>query len=127
MCTNLISSSMPSADLEVALSLARNKGIVSNDYERLVQFFKAEIDNRNRRNKMWSRGHGKPIGAVELGPGKINRFKGGGRGRGRGGRKNGKERIVLTKMVERKEVRSTSYSADEFRKLSKNQKIQLKI
>jgi hypothetical protein len=120
LCTDLISSIIPSADLEVALSLARNKGIVSNNYERLDQFFKAKIDKRNRRNKMWSRGCGKQIGAVGLGPGKNNRFKGGGRGRGRGGRMNGKERIILTKMVEAKEVRSTSYSADKFRKLSKN-------
>jgi hypothetical protein len=126
ICTDLISLIMPSADLEVALSLARNKGIVSNDYERLVQFFKAEIDNCTRRNKMWGRGRGKQIGAIGVGPGKYNKFKGGGRGRGRGGRRNGKERMVLTKMVEGKEVRSTSYRAEEFRKLTKSQQDTIK-
>lgn len=40
MCTDLISSIMSGADLEVALSLARNKGITSSDYERLVQFLR---------------------------------------------------------------------------------------
>jgi hypothetical protein len=96
MCTDLVSSMMPSADLEVVLSLACYKGIVSNDYERLIQFLKAEIDNRNRRNKMWSRGRGKHV--------------------------NGKERTGLTKVVDGKEVRSTSYTAEEFRKLTKNQR-----
>jgi hypothetical protein len=120
ICTDLISSIMPAADLEVALSLARNKGITNNDYERLVQFFKAEIDYQNRRNRMWSRGRGKQIGAVGLNIEKHH-FKGRGRGRGRGKPNNGKDRLVLTKMVDGKEVRSTSYSAEEFRKLSKAQ------
>jgi hypothetical protein len=122
MCTDLVSSIMTSADLEVALSLARNKGIVSNDYERLMQFFKAEIDNRNRRNKMWSRGHGKHVNALDVGLNKFNKHGGRGRGRGRGGRRNCKERTVLTKVVDGKEVRSTSYTAEEFRKLTKNQR-----
>ena len=46
MCTDLVSSILPNAGLEVALSLARNKGILATDYERLVQFFKAENDNK---------------------------------------------------------------------------------
>ena len=71
---------------------------------------------------MWGRGRGKQIGAVGVGPGKYSKFKGGGRGRGRGGRRNGREKVVLTKMVDGKEVRSTNYNADEFRKLTKTQR-----
>ena len=43
MCTDLISSIMPAADLEVALSLARNKGITNSDYERLVHFLRQKL------------------------------------------------------------------------------------
>ena len=120
MCTDLISSIMPAADLEVAISLARNKGISSNDYERLVQFFKAEIDNRNRRNKMWGRGRGRQVNSVST---DTQKHKGGrGRGRGRGKPRNGRDKLIFTKMVDGKEVRSSSYSADEFRKLTKAQR-----
>ena len=120
MCTDLISSIMPAADLEVAISLARNKGISSSNYERLVQFFKAEIDNRNRRNKMWGRGRGRHVNSVST---DTQRYKGGrGRGRGRGKARNGKDKLVFTKVVDGKEVRSSSYSAEEFRKLTKAQK-----
>ena len=121
MCTDLISSIMPAADLEVALSLARNKGITNSDYERLVQFFKAEIDNRNRRNRMWGRGRGKQVGALGM-SGDKSHGRARGRGKNKGKFKTGKDRLVLTKMVDGKEVKSSSYSADEFRKLSKTQR-----
>ena len=120
MCTDLITSIMPAADLEVAISLARNKGISNSNYERLVQFFKAEIDNRNRRNKMWGRGRGRQVSSVST---ESHKFKGGrGRGRGRGKARNGKDKLILTKVVDGKEIKSSSYSADEFRKLSKSQR-----
>jgi len=68
MCTDLVSSILASAQLEVALSLARNKGTLASDYERLVQFFKAEIDAKNRRTKMFGRGRGREIPALTANP-----------------------------------------------------------
>jgi hypothetical protein len=119
MCTDLVSSILPSAQLEVALSLAQNKGILASDYERLVQFFKAEIDAKNRRNRMFGMGRGREISALtagstnQHGADKLHK-------RGRGGGKNkGKDgKVVLTKTVKGKEIRSSSYPMDEFKKLS---------
>ena len=121
MCTDLISSILPSAQLEVALSLARNKGILASDYERLVQFFKAEIDSKNRRSKMFGRGRGRGVSALSTSnhssSSKANRK---GKGRGKANSKDGK--MVLTKVVEGKQIRSSSYPMEEFRKLSKAQR-----
>ena len=127
MCTDLVLSILPSAELEVALSLARNKGILASDYERLVQFFKAEIDNKNRRFKMFGRGRGRGISALIAGPNnKLGGPKNRPKGRGRGKHKTKDGKLVLTKTIEGKEIRSSRYSMDDFRKLSKAQRKEFK-
>jgi hypothetical protein len=100
--TDLISSIMPGADLEVALSLARNKGIASSDYERLAQIFKAEVDNKNKRFRMWGKGRGKNISMVSTPGGRHSKYRGRGRGRGRGNGRTGKDKLILTKTIEGK-------------------------
>lgn len=121
MCTDLTSSIIPAANLEVTLSLARNRGIISNDYERLVQFFKAEIESRSRRSKMFPRyGKGRSFSAMnydQSGGKRPGRDRG--RGRGKNIRNNS---VVLTKNVDGKVVRSSSYPMEEYKKLSKRQK-----
>ena len=120
MCMDLVSSILLSAGLEVALLLARNKGILANGYERLVQFFKEEIDNRNHWLKMFgcsrARGVSKLLARSNIQQGGANNYK---NGHGCGKQKGKDERLVLNKIVEAREIRSSSYLMDELQKLTK--------
>lgn len=99
MSTDLIPSIMPGADFEDALSLARNKSITCN--ERLTQFFKAEINNRIRGFRMWGKGRDKNVSQVAV-VGRHGKYCGRGRGRRRGNAQTGRNKLILTKVIEGK-------------------------
>lgn len=73
---------------------------------------------------MWGKGHGKNISMVSTVAGRHGKYRGRGcgRGGGRGNGRTGKDKLILTKTVEGKEIRSSSYSSEEFRTLSKAQR-----
>ena len=130
-CSNLKTMILGDAQLETALSIARTRGLFNGNFDDLVHFLKAEVDELILRKKQLRSvtTRGGRISAVMTNGSGGGRGRGrggrgrGGRGRGRGrGRGNRKPRTYLTKVVQGKEVSNGNYSSADFAELTREQK-----
>ena len=123
-CSNLKQMILPDAQLETALSMARTQGLFNGRFDDLVHFLKAEVDELALRRSQHRANRSHRISAV-------GSSRNGGRGgRGRGGRgpnrrfppRNNRNRTILTRFVDGRQVHSGNYSPDEYRRLTPQQR-----
>ena len=124
-CSNLKQMILPEAQLETALSMARTQGFFNGSFDTLVHFLKAEVDELTLRRSQVRANRSHRVAA-------IGTARGGGRGnhQGRGGRgnnrrfqpRNNRNRTVLTRLVDGRQVHSGNYSPEEYRRLTPSQR-----
>ena len=124
-CSNLKQMILPEAQLETALSLARTQGLFNGSFDTLVHFLKAEVDELVLRRTQVRANRSHRVSAIG-----SNR-RGGRGGRGRGGRasgrgrympRNGRNRSILTRFVDGRQIHSGNYTPDEYRRLTPAQR-----
>ena len=123
-CSNLKQMILPEAQLENALSMARTQGLFNGDFDDLVHFLKAEVDEMTLRRTQVRANRSHRISAVA--------GRNGGRGqRGqRGGRGNNRQRNwgtnrnrqTLSRFVDGRRIHNGNYSPEEYRRLTQPQR-----
>ena len=124
-CSNLKQMILPEAQLETALSLARTQGLFNGSFDDLVHFLKAEVDEITLRRSQLraNRSHRVSSVATSRSASTRNNRGRGGRGRGRSQNHNNyRNRNVLTRMVDGRQVHSGNYTPEEYRRLTPSQR-----
>lgn len=123
-CSNLKQMILPEAQLETALSMARTQGLFNGPFDDLIHFLKAEIDEITLRRSQLRANRSHRVSSVSTSRtsnGRNNRGRGG-RGRGRQQNYGNRNRNILTRMVDGRQVHSGNYTPEEYRRLTPSQR-----
>ena len=125
-CSNLKQMILPDAQLETALSMARTQGLFNGPFDDLVHFLKAEVDELSLRRSQVRANRSHRVSAVASSQGNVRGGRNGGRDRRnprpRQNSRNPRNRQILTRFVDGRNVHSGTYSPDEYRRLTPSQR-----